>query len=853
MSDALSVPLRRLSDVRWSPVRHREPVTIGIPFPKGLVGPQHSGWIDGPDNRTPVQLRVLDKWSDGSARWLLLDTILDSHPNSAREFDLRLARSIRQETAASLKIHVHPLGIDVSTAGATFGFRKGGAYPFSSVSSDTGESLLDERRSGLTIEHEGSPARCIVSEVEVCDAGPCRVELGIRGFVEGGLPLEVFGRAEIFASTPTIRLSLTLRNPRRARHTGGQWPLGDPGSVLLRSVTLKLGLPKKVERVSCAPELGSAQSEVRIPFTIHQESSGGKHWQKPVHRNRLGQVPWRYRGYRCQSGETEWHGLRASPLVGVEAEAGRIDVAIPQFWENFPQAIAVDDSRIEIGLFPAINDLHELQGGEQKTHRIVLAFGGDQVSDPPLVWVHDPLLVFPSTDWSSAALSLSFPISSGDGRCETYLGLVDEGLDNVEGFPAKREAADEYGWRNFGDIPADHESAFQPPDRPFVSHYNNQYDAVAGFALHFLRTGDFRWWRLMDDLARHVTDIDIYHTRHDKAAYNGGLFWHTSHYADAGTSTHRTYPFGGHESGGPASEHNYNTGLMLHYFLTGDSSSKESAIGLAQWVLDLDDGRQTPFRLLAAGPTGLASASGSMAYHGPGRGGGNSINACLVGYRLTARPAFLAKVEELIRRCVHPRQNIEALNLLDAERRWFYTVFLQAVGSYLEVQEERGQFHEMTGYARASLLHYGRWMATHERPYLDHPETLEYPTETWAAQELRKADVFVQAARYALESERTNFLERSRFFRDYAVDTLARMPTRRYTRPMVLVLGNGHRLGLADRPGELDPVQPAITPPGWRELSFMPQKTVAVRRAAWLCAASLAGTLLAGALLFLRD
>ena len=53
---------------------------------------------------------------------------------------------------------------------------------------------------------------------------------------------------------------------------------------------------------------------------------------------------------------------------------------------------------------------------------------------------------------------------------------------------------------------------------------------------------DPRWRVLMDDLARHVADIDIYHTVEDKAAYNGGLFWHTCHYVDAGTSTHRSYP-----------------------------------------------------------------------------------------------------------------------------------------------------------------------------------------------------------------------------------------------------------------------------------------------------------------------
>jgi hypothetical protein len=75
-----------------------------------------------------------------------------------------------------------------------------------------------------------------------------------------------------------------------------------------------------------------------------------------------------------------------------------------------------------------------------------------------------------------------------------------------------------------------------------VSHYNNQYDPVAGFVFQFLRTGDPRWWTMATELASHVIDIDVYHTTRDKSAYNHGLFWHTYHYGDADTATHRTYP-----------------------------------------------------------------------------------------------------------------------------------------------------------------------------------------------------------------------------------------------------------------------------------------------------------------------
>ena len=61
---------------------------------------------------------------------------------------------------------------------------------------------------------------------------------------------------------------------------------------------------------------------------------------------------------------------------------------------------------------------------------------------------------------------------------------------------------------------------------------------------------------------------------------------------------------------------------MLHYFLTGDALSRDAASGLAQFVVDVDDGRKTIFRSLSRAYTGLASGSGTPDYHGPGRGSG---------------------------------------------------------------------------------------------------------------------------------------------------------------------------------------------------------------------------------------
>jgi hypothetical protein len=347
-------------------------------------------------------------------------------------------------------------------------------------------------------------------------------------------------------------------------------------------------------------------------------------------------------------------------------------MTLPLFWQNFPKALEATREAIRLALFPGeFADAHEIQGGEQKTHTFFVAFGPDTVTTEPLAWCRDPLVARAEPSWccDSGAVPYLLPVRDVDAG---YERLVKVAVDGDQTFEQKREIIDEYGWRHFGDIYGDHEAVRRSDPRPLVSHYNNQYDAVAGFAFQFLRTGDLRWRTLLEELASHVIDIDIYHTSRDKAAYNGGLFWHTTTTLIADTATHRTYPRATRTGGGgPSSEHNYTTGLMHHYFLTGDEAAREAVIGLARWVVHMDDGRRTVLRWLSAERTGLATASGSFLYHGPGRGAGKSVNALLDGHRLAPSEGFLEKAEELIRRVIHPADDIDGRDLLDVERKWF--------------------------------------------------------------------------------------------------------------------------------------------------------------------------------------
>jgi hypothetical protein len=417
---------------------------------------------------------------------------------------------------------------------------------------------------------------------------------------------------------------------------------------------------------------------------------------------------------------------------------------------------------------------------------------------------------------------------------------VGAALDGDDTFDAKRERIDEYGWRHFGDLYADHENGTEPL-LTRVSHYNNQYDAVAGLITQALRTGDPRWWVLADDLANHVARIDIYWTDEDKAAYSGGLFWHTTHYLEAGRSTHRTYPRApGVSGGGPSNEHCYSTGLLLHYYLTGATLSAAAVKRLADWMIATDDGARAPLplRWLSHARTGYASATNALDYHGPGRGAANAVQALLNAARLTGAAEYLNKAHEIVQRVGHPEDDIASLTLLDTERRWSYTVMMQTLARYIDALTAQGCGDDHVRYARATLLHYARWMAAHEYPYLDRPQLLEFPTETWAAQDLRKADVFDLAAMQTSDAdERRRFVERARYFHRTALETLAARPTRTTTRPVVLLLSNGFTRAWYETHGESAKLMAADPGPWPKRRRFVPQRTVAKRRLVGLAAA----------------
>lgn len=774
--------------------RKGEPVRVSVPFAKGeLRAPDEVGLL-GPDGEAcPVQYAPLSRWHDGSVQWLLCE--FQGEAPAAGESAYRLAPGVRPPPLQPVRVTPGEGSWQVDTGTALFTVDATVLRPFLRVAVSGTERISGGETLCPLALPDGSLLPGVVDAITLESSGPLRATLVLKG--RFGAAALFSSRLTFFAKKSLCLMELTLHNPRAARHEGGRWDLGDPGSLFFRELALSLGFAEgAVAEVSLTCE-GQAfrPSDAALSLSIRQESSGGGQRLSPNHRAAGGNLASTATGYRIDAGAaTLAQGDRTLPTLRCSQGASGVAAFIPRFWQEFPKALEGGGRALKVSFFPAgLPEPHELQGGERKTSQVWLDF--DAEADA-LQWLRAPLcaLAAPEAVLSARVLPDLPPGCAGKD-------LVDRFLPNPEQLLSRREIIDEYGWRHFGDIYADHEAVYHQGEEPFVSHYNNQYDICAGLYRKFLATGDPAWGELAADLARHLVDIDIYHTEEDREEYNGGLFWHTDHYISAGLATHRTFSavhlgvkdprfFGG----GPGAEHCYTSGLLLHYYLTGDPDFREAVVSLAEWCYRSLTGPHTVLAVAKKGARYLSllrHAKGSVFPDHPlTRGTGNTINASLDAFQATGDRKYLVRVEELIRGALHPDDDIAARNILNPEAGWSYTVLLAAVAKFLDKKRELAEFDPGYCYARGALLAYARWMVSHEYPYLAKPELLEYPNETWAAQELRKCVVLYHAARYG-SSERTALLDKARFLLEAALTDLSRFPTSNCTRPLALMLQNG--------------------------------------------------------------
>ncbi len=407
--------------------RRLEPVSVGLPLPRGMCRDCDSWGIERWDgSAAPFQAAVLDRWSDGSIRWVLLDFQATVDHDSAAVGTIRFAGGGGPAVQGAIATTADANGVRVDTGAAVFSLSARSLALFAAVRCG-GAEVLDASRSRLRVRAaDGRTCEVQWQDPTIELAGPVRVCVRADGRVDmRDRRIDVLARVHFFAGLPVVRFELTLRNPGRAEHPGGIWELGDPGSTLLQEVSIEMarvtGAP--AERVRWSAERGTAWAESGERVEIYQESSGGEHWQSRNHVDRSGEVPLRFRGYRLTADGCASSGARATPALVTAGGGVSLGASVKHFWENFPKSLEASRTGVKVSFFPSSSSApHELQGGEQKTHDCWLLFGPDTVTADPLEWCRSPLRVHAAPAWYANSGAVPYLTPAADDKHAGYLG-----------------------------------------------------------------------------------------------------------------------------------------------------------------------------------------------------------------------------------------------------------------------------------------------------------------------------------------------------------------------------------------------------------------------------------------------
>jgi len=734
---------------------------------------------------------VLSYWPNSSAKWVRCNFILDGKQN----VDLNYV--IKKQQACDPVTFNHPINcasiqntLKVSNDNYSFHLHKN-------------ELLINEIpwQFKLTGLNEEELTLIVTDFLPQMNKSTLKQEVAYHGEFQNKnheAVLEFDCKLTFNAATPTIKTDFTLRNPNPMVHNNGKWDLGNKNSYHFESLNLDF-LSLDSDKITLNITDKGQNFQQSGACLLYQASSGGGNWNSSNHVDANGIVNNLFKGFRVTQGlDVVFSGDRAEPTISAAINNCNLSIAYKNFWQTFPKSIESTNNKVTLGLFPQDKNInHELQPGEQTTHTFFVNYSK---TPSGLINVNDQeLSVSICPDYLESTNAIP---SFSNSKNEDITRIINEGLTCKNNFFEKRETMDEFGWRNFGDIYADHEKLEYKGDKELISHYNNQYDALYGFLRQFLVTGNTQWWSLATDLAQHVKDIDIYHTDKDKIEYNNGLFWHTDHYLSAETASHRTYSqkqqanaYQDHSGGGgPGGQHCYTTGLMLHYYLTADETSKTTVIKLADWITNFYEGSGTIFEFaLYLKNRNTPGLKNKLTGQYPlDRGTGNYIVALLDAYELTNKQSYLDRVSLIIKHTATPYEDLAERDLKNIEESWFYTIFLQAVLRYLFAKREVNQIDSSYNYANNLLIHFSNWIVKNESPYLNTPEKLEYPNHTWAAQDIRKANVLYGAYYFSRDNEKVANICKNKAdeFYFYVYDSLTNEQTRTCTRILAILMQN---------------------------------------------------------------
>lgn len=564
------------------------PVTCGIPFAPGTLSDLENLRLlqrtaDGKEMETPCQARTQAKWPDGSVRWALLDFQANLNRNLSADapwatYEIEYGLAVRrrpataeegplrvEDTPAAVRVMTGPLLVEVPRDTLVVPGRlflrdeTTGKYDPVIVSDDDAVVILEDL--------DGTRYQGEVDTVGVEEAGPERavVRVEARHLAPDGRQLfrSVF-RVYAYRGQPFVRLLHTFENDNIAETF-----------TTIRSLTLRTG------HALSQPQVAEFMGE-RVPLA---DSSTRLSVLQELDSNYL---------YKTNNSDAPVaHEGRCSGSIAVEDETGLgVAIRLRNFWQNYPKGLAAEPGALEIGICPPlrpetfrpghpdedrlyyylVGGVYRLKHGVARTHEMLFACyrGKDgRAATQALVGLFEspPVVRMPPEVYIQSQ-AINEVAAKDSQRFPSYEGWVEDALESVL---AEREYWRDYGMLNFGDWYGERR----------YNWGNMEYDTPLGFLTEYLRGGDTRFFRLAEQAARHLSDVDTCHYAADSSIIWGQYHHCIGHVGDYYPRAYRTPAMGF-----PRIEHDHTwvEGLFLFSLLTGDQRIWESAIGTARRI-----------------------------------------------------------------------------------------------------------------------------------------------------------------------------------------------------------------------------------------------------------------------------
>jgi hypothetical protein len=556
------------------------PVTYGIPFPEGVLREAAGLGIRLAGGRMRrLQTQVLETWTDGSIKWLLLDFEVPLEPN-----ETGVATLVRENTPPAgndLRLEESAEVITVTTSKLVARFNRRRFSFFDSYVAD-GKEMVAEGSDVVVEDPDGKRYYASLSkelDVRVIVQGPQRVVIQASGrhTAEDGVEMLSFRvRYTFHPNEPGVGIAYRFTN-REAPETG----------VTLASiqavVPTRLGCTttKTIRQTNHGKDWYSRQVEVKEnvevvcgltlvdPKTTHYGvSTQGKVLLRNFSslRENLDEYPHFLRPGNPRTDSAG--GLRAVyPYVGVNGEAASLVAWFYDMENNFPKGLRCDRNVFSFDVWPAFAGPLRVRRGQSKEHEMHLSFAGRTreplemegiyfdheivgvgiygATNRPLMLTLDPQYV---RDCRILQLHRWLP-------CEPRRYTVIE--TKLKSTDPSRQMASKGMW-DFGD--------YVGPDRSWCR--NNENDAILDGIREYYRRQDPGELLHAIRQARHNAHVDFI-THDPDPLRQGAMPAHCPEHTDGAT-----YP-----------SHMWVDGLLAAYDITGETDFLEAALSVGENML----------------------------------------------------------------------------------------------------------------------------------------------------------------------------------------------------------------------------------------------------------------------------